>query len=153
MNKSKNFYNYWLTGFIDSDGSFQIKKINHKNGKIEIRLKLQISQKDEYILKDIQEFLCNTSIVNNTSGTYLGVRKHLNNNKEIIYTYYLETTSFGMFKNVINYIDHYPLITYKQLNYFFIRKAYLLIQNKKHLTKEGLNKIIKYKDKMKYLSN
>lgn len=156
MNTSTDFNNFWLTGFIDSDGSFQIKTVKHiKNGKehTEIRLKLQISQKYKNILEDIKKFLiiASNSDNNSSGGIYIGTRKHINKEtKEIKITYYFETTSFSIFKKVINYIDNYPLISYKRLNYMWIRKAYLLIQSKEHITPEGLQKIIDYKNKMKY---
>ncbi|GGQ39304.1 hypothetical protein GCM10010275_72640 [Streptomyces litmocidini] len=83
----------------------------------------------------------------NIKGCYIGKRNHENN----IISYYIETTSFKTFKNVINYLDRYPLIGYKYLNYIYIRKAYILIENKEHLTLEGIEKINKYKEKMKYI--
>lgn len=156
MNTTTDFNNFWLTGFIDSDGSFQIKivkRIINGKEKTEIRLKLQIAQKYKNILEDIKNFLIIASNSNNnpSGGIYIGTRKHIDKEtKEVKITYYFETTSFGIFKKVINYIDNYPLISYKRLNYMWIRKAYLLIQSKEHLTRTGLQKIIDYKNKMKY---
>lgn len=156
MNTSTDFNNFWLTGFIDADGSFQIKIIKRiRNGKehTEIRLKLQISQKYKNILEDIKNFLivASNSDNNSSGGIYIGTRKHIDKEtKEIKITYYFETTSFGIFKKVINYIDNYPLISNKRLNYMWIRKTYLLIQSKEHITPMGIQKIIDYKNKMKY---
>ncbi len=166
MDKKDDFFNHWLSGFIDADGSLQIKIINKtpgfisngnnqgENKNIEIRLKLQITQKEELILSKIRLFLCN--ILNNSKniqtikGCYIGKYKHLNKNKEEISSYYLETTSFQLAKNVICYLNKYPLISYKYLNYLYFYKSYLLIQDKKHLTLEGQEKIKIYKDKMRY---
>lgn len=170
LDSSDNFDNHWLAGFIDADGSFQIKLIkkstchNLTPSRWECRLKLQIAQKDKKILEKIRLFLCNINKKSNLQyhfeqdnlpvkikGCYIGTRLH---NKEELSenntTYYLETTSFEIAKNLINYLDKYHLISYKYLNYLFFRKAYLLIQSKKHLTEEGMNKIKNYKLKMKY---
>lgn len=202
-----DFNNYWLAGFIDANGSFQIKIIpnitniseyipnyeeniltlqedksfsdNNKNllknekefKSREIRLKLQITQKNIEILNYIKYFLShyqNNNLLSSwndkislggnillndikdldkkVKGIYIGKRIHPNKNV----TYYLETTSFSTFKNVINYLDKYPLLSYKYLNYIYIRKAYLIYQNKEHRTFKGLNKIIKLKFKMSY---
>lgn len=145
-----DFNNYWLAGFIDADGSLQIKILKRANkSKEEIRVKLQISQKEELILIKIRDFLCsiNNDLSNDTKGAYLGLRKHKNKEGEPIFTYYLETTSFKLIKNVICYLDIYSLQSYKYLHYIYIYKIYLLIQNKDHLTLTGIKKIKEYKEK------
>lgn len=147
INKSLDFCNHWLSGFIDSDGSFQIKIINRKTkNKPEIRLKLQISQKNIEILNDIKYFLSNIHnpellSFDNLIGCYIGKRND-------IVSYYLETTSFNINKNVILYLDNFPLISSKYINYLYFRKVYLLIQNKDHLTLKGINEIIDIKSKI-----
>lgn len=167
-----DFNNHWLAGFIDADGSFQIKIVNRclrsrdispdmpgyrlNRDKPEIRLKLQIAQKDIEILNNIKLFLCtcaeqaynnqNINNINNLKGCYIGKREHINGS----ISYYLETTSFSKTKEVISYLDKYQIISYKYINYLYFRKAYLIVQNKEHLTEEGINKIKELKDKMKY---
>ena len=63
-------------------------------------------------------------------------------------TYYYGSTSFGSAKNVINYFDHFQLLSSKHINYLKWRKAYIIIQNKYHLNESGLDKIIKLKKTM-----
>lgn len=145
-----DFNNYWLAGFIDSNGSLQIKILNRVNRiKPEIRLKLQIVQTDLEILQYIKLYLCNSNNINdinNLKGCYIGTRKHSNN----LTSYYLETTSYSLSKRVISYLDKYQLISYKYLNYIYFRKIYLLIQDKRHLTEDGINQIKIMKNKMRY---
>lgn len=149
-----DFNNHWLAGFIDSDGSLQIKIIKPKSDikyKSEIRLRLQIAQKDKEILNYIKLFICKSDDINNIDslkGCYIGTRIHNNS-----ITYYLEVTSFNTIKNVIMYLDTYQLISYKYLNFLYFRKAYLIVQNKEHLCLEGINKIKILKEKMKYIYN
>lgn len=153
MNTYTDFNNHWLAGFIDSDGSFQIKIRMSSNNpncsrskKPEVRLKLQIAQKQREILDAIRLFLAGPT----KKGVYIGERMQKSKNGSELTTYYLETTSFSAFKRVANYIDHYPLISYKRLKYMWIRKAYLIVQSKDHINPEGLKKIQEFKEKMKY---
>lgn len=123
---------YWLTGFTDADGSFQIKIIDRKDRNLqEVRLNFQIDQKKKYILEKIQEEL----------GGNIGYR-----NKQD--TYYYGSTSFGNARKIIKYFDKYPLLSTKYLNFIYWRKVYILIYNKKHLTVKGILLIEKIKSKM-----
>jgi len=130
LNDDINLNNYWLSGFSDADASFQIKLI-HRNNKTEVRLNFQIDQKKDDLLILIKNFL----------GGNIGYRKSQD-------TYYYGSTSFGSAKKVINYFDRFHLLSSKHVNYLKWRKAYIIIQNKDHLTDLGLNKIIKLKKTM-----
>ena len=124
--------NYWLSGFSDADASFQIKFITRGCGyrargeRTEGRLNFQIEQKKEEWLLLIKNFF----------GGNIGYRKSQN-------TYYYDSTSFGSAKNVIKHFDQFHLLSSKYLNYLKWRKAYILIQDKRHLTEYGINKIMK----------
>ena len=152
LNLDKDLKNHWLAGFSDADASFQIKKVNRSNQKVEplqllakakpcsiwrqeVRLNFQIDQKTENVLLLIKDFL----------GGNIGYRKNQN-------TYYYGSTSFGSAKNVINYFDYFHLLSSKHVNYLKWRKAYLIIQDRNHLNKDGLEKIIKLKNTMNRLS-
>ena len=130
INETNNFYNHWITGFSDADASFQIKILYKKDrSKPEIRLNFQMDQKDNYVLLLIKEVF----------GGNIGYRKSQD-------TYYYGSTSLGSAKKVIKYFDTFHLQSSKHINYLRWRKAYLLIQNKKHLTELGLNKIMELKN-------
>ena len=143
LNLNEDLKNHWLAGFSDADASFQIKVLNRplnyvsrESNKVEVRLNFQIDQKKESILLLIKNFL----------GGNIGHRKSQD-------TYYYGSTSFGSAKNVVNYFDSFHLLSSKHINYLKWRKAYLIIQNKDHLNKDGLNKIIKLKSTMNRLSD
>ena len=133
LNLDKDLKNHWLAGFSDADASFQIKIIN-RDKKVEIRLNYQIDQKYNTLLLLIKDFL----------GGNIGYRKSQD-------TYYYWSTSFGSAKNVINYFDYFHLLSSKHINYLKWRKAYIIIQNKDHLNKDGIEKIIKLKNTMNRL--
>jgi hypothetical protein len=63
-------------------------------------------------------------------------------------TYYYGSTSFGSAKKVINYFDNFHLLSSKHVNYLKWRKAYIIIQNKEHLTNLVLEQIKKLKKSM-----
>jgi hypothetical protein len=129
-NTDNNLNNHWLAGFSDAEASFQIKLITINNNT-EVRLNFQIDQKQNELLILIKNFL----------GGNIGHRKSQD-------TYYFGSTSFGSAKKVINYFDHFHLLSSKHVNFLKWRKSYIIIQNKEHLTISGLKKIIKLKQTM-----
>lgn len=132
FNNSNDFNNHWIAGFSDADASFQIKIINRDNKlKPEIRLNYQIDQKNNDILLLIKDYF----------GGNIGYRESQD-------TYYYGSTSFGSAKKVIKYFDTFHLQSSKHINYLKWRKAYLIIQNKDHLTETGINKIKILKNSM-----
>ena len=130
LNSDNNLENLWLAGFSDADASFQIKLVT-RNNNTEVRLNFQIDQKRDNLLNLIKNYL----------GGNIGYRKSQD-------TYYYASTSFGSVRKVIKYFDHYHLLSSKHTNYLKWRKAYIIIQNKDHLNKSGLDKIVKLKNSM-----
>lgn len=129
MNLTDNFNNHWLAGFSDADASFQIKIINRARRKNpEIRLNYEIDQKNSILLMKIQNYL----------GGNIGYRKTQD-------TYYYRSTSFASAKNVIEYFNKFNLQSRKYVSYLKWRKVYILIQDREHLTDNGLIKIIRIK--------
>lgn len=144
LNLDKDLKNHWLAGFSDADASFQIKIVNRSFyfiktlttlDKVEVRLNFQIDQKKENVLLLIKDFL----------GGNIGYRKNQD-------TYYYGSTSFGSARKVIKYFDYFHLLSSKHINYLKWRKAYIIIQDRDHLNKEGIEKIIKLKNTMNSLS-
>ena len=88
-------------------------------------------KKNNFILEQIKEAL----------GGSIGYRKNQG-------TFYYSSVSFGSAKKVINFFDHFNLLSSKHVNYLKWRKVYLLIQEKKHLTLEGQARILKIKSSM-----
>jgi LAGLIDADG endonuclease len=130
LNLDTDLKNHWLAGFSDADASFQIKVINSSN-RVEVRLNFQIDKKKDSILNFIKDFF----------GGNIGYRKTQD-------TYYYGSTSFGSAKKVINYFDSFQLLSSKHINYLKWRKAYIIIQNRDHLNKDGLENIINLKNTM-----
>ncbi len=130
LNTGNDLENHWLAGFSDADANFQIKLIK-RNKRIKVKLNYQIDQKQYYLLVLIKGFL----------GGNIGYSK----SKDI---YYYGSTSYGSAKNVIAYFHRYHMLSTKHVNYLKLRKAYILVQNREHLTKADLIKIKSLKSTM-----
>lgn len=138
INLDNNLKNHWLAGFSDATASFQINFVNNSNpagskSGLQLNFKIEPAQKDNilFALQFIQDSL--------------GGNIAYNQNNE---TYNYDSTSFGTAKNVIDYLDHYHLLSSKQVNFLKWRKSYIIIQNKDYLNENGINKIIKFKNTM-----
>jgi hypothetical protein len=128
----------WLSGFIDSDGSFSVQhtKVENKAKKRKISCRLRIEQRmldpitgDSYlnILKNIAEFL-NCSLLTR-------IQKSTGNE------YYIITASSKISIDIlVRYLDEFPLYSSKYLDYKDWKEIVLLILENKHYTEEGLIK-------------
>lgn len=121
--------NPWQAGFIDADGSFQIKLIDRAGrNNLEVRQAQQIDQKTKDILQ----------VIKKEFGGSIGYRLKQD-------TFYYSSVNFGVARRFINYFQTYNIQSYKYVNYIKWRKVYVMVSKKEHLTIEGLNRIKKYK--------
>ena len=133
INSTIDWETPWFSGFFDAYGYLRIKIVERKGTKIpicrEVRLLGQIDQKNNILLAQFQKKF----------GGYLGYRAKQD-------TYYYSTVSFsGMFK-LLSFFDKFSLqFDRYYLRYIFLRKSYLLIQDKLHLNSKGISKIKRYK--------
>lgn len=117
--------NPWQIGFIDADGSFQIKQFHCIQRKQpEIRQAQQIDQK----IRQIQD------LIQKEFGGSIGHRKTQN-------TYYYSSVNFGNAYKFLEYFRKYQLQSYKYINYIKWRKVYIIISKNQHLTNIGIKKI------------
>lgn len=151
---SFNFNNYWLAGFIDSIGIFNIsnndslgvikshKMGNHfinKNNINTIEYNIILFNKDKDILIKISKYLKDTNI----NIEYI--------KEDNIYKYILIDNNINKYNyiyNIIKYLDIYQLQSNKYLKYLYIRKLYIYIQDKEYLNERGYNKIIRIINKI-----
>ncbi len=131
--------NSWLAGFIDADGSFHIR-ITTIPFKVACQFELEQRQLDLSggNLKDIQIIISNY-IQCNVKETKI----YTNSPK-----YRIRTTSINGNNALINYLNEYPLKSVKYLDYLNWKEGFLLFKDHKHLTIEGINKLIELKNSM-----
>jgi len=127
---------FWLSGFVDAEGCFSVVVFKSKTSKLGEAVKLSFiltqSNRDEYLIKSLIEYLgCgNTSL--DPRGTIDFKVTNFSNIKDIIIPFFIK----------------YPLKGNKSLDFTDFCEVVRLMENKSHLTKEGLDKIKKIRNGM-----
>jgi len=120
---------WFITGFTDGEGCFIIsisRSNKYSSGwTVKPSFKITLHQKDLVLLQQIKNFFGVGSIY----------KQGLLSNQYCV-------TSVEYLAVVINHFEKYPLNTKKWVDYLLFKKAIRLIQQKKHLTKQGLRKIV-----------
>ena len=125
--------NRWLAGFIQAAGGFQVKMLQ-RLASMETQIVIQIDQKDDFLLKQIQQ----------TFGGYISF---CNTQK----TYYYSSVSFCSAVRYINYLDRYQVMGATLTIYWLWRKAYLIVQDNKHYESAGIQRLARIKQSMTLL--
>ena len=124
----------WLSGFIDAEGCFNVTILKRKAMTLgyQVKLRFMIDQKDNlntmlFIRDQLNLFLTNRKLKKGINSTM----------------YRIESNSFIKAPVIIKYLNSFELKTKKQESYKKWVKVYKLIQNRAHLTKDGLTNIRK----------
>ena len=127
---------YYLTGFTDGEGSFNVSFIKRSDYKHrwKISLSFNITQKDDtipYLFRDTMR--CGTIRYRKDGICYFEVRRI----KDIV-------------QIIIPFFKRFPLLSRGKKNVFniFCRIAWI-VEDKKHLEKEGIREILKLRDSIK----
>ena len=125
----------WVAGFISGEGSFMVKifkSSNHKTG-YQVQLKYQLTQqfRDKTLMETIAKYLDCGSI---------SIRG------DIVDFYVVKLTDIT--KNIIPFFEKYRIVGVKSLNYEDFIKVADIMNNKDHLTEQGLEKIKQIKSNM-----
>jgi hypothetical protein len=126
---------WFITGFVDAEGSFQISIVKNKELKIGWRVQpnfqIGLHEKDRALLDLIR--------------SSLGVGQIYKHSRD---SFQYEVQTLKELEVIIDHLDKYPLITQKWSDYELFKQALLIIKNKEHLTMEGLKKILSIKASM-----
>ena len=129
-NQQERLDSRWVSGFVDGEGCFHvsINKIPKMSIGWQVLPEFRIVQheRDESVLKELQQFFGAGKVVTNH-----GARKELRIRK------------LNDLRNVVLFFKQYPLRTKKKKNFEIFAKILELMENKKHLTVEGLTDIAK----------
>lgn len=124
-------------GLIDGEGSFSIiidkNKIRKLGWRVQLKFQIGLHIKDLNLLYLIQQYLGGIGSI------------HLASNRDIV-NYSID--SVKDLNNLISYLEKYPLFTQKAADLFLFKKAVELVNNKAHVTVEGLKKIVNIKASM-----
>lgn len=138
LDNSNLLNNRWWAGFIDADGGFKIRTTDKvidpamgstlKKGRVACSFSLE--QRKVSLTgssyEPILSAICSTFGCNLNPSTH-GTRQY----------FIICLTSVSQLSLLIYYLDKYPLLSSKYLDYLDWRKSQILIQNKMHLTKSG----------------
>lgn len=123
---------WFITGFTDAEGSFIISVYNDAKSKLNWRVSayfsIHVHEKDLPLLELIQ----------NTLGVGI-VRK--NNENTVLF----RVSDIKDLQIILNHFENYPLVSAKYSDYLLFKQCVELIQEKAHLTEEGLLKIVSLK--------
>jgi hypothetical protein len=141
------FSNGWLAGFLDADSGFKIRYTHERRNpitnKITTKHRIALSfvlEQRQFHPKTGEPFEHIMAQIADAFGVRLGVSKH--SKKEY---WCVEVSSFKKLHLIIDYLDKYPLMTSKFLDYQDWKKAYGMLQRKEHLTKKGKVKLLALK--------
>ena len=123
----------YLSGFTDGEGSFSISVINrekdYRHGW-KISLCFNVSQKDDTVLKIFKSILgCGTIHYRKDGVCYFDVKK-----------------TEDLIKIVVPFFKRFPLLSKKNNVFITFCKALEIVSKKKHLTEDGMKKILELRD-------
>lgn len=125
------------SGLIDGEGSFSILIVKNKTRKLgwraELKFQIGLHSKDLNVLYLLQEYLGGIGSI------------HLVKNGEVV-NYSID--SIGDLNKLISHFEKYPLLTQKAADLLLFKKAVQLVNNKAHLTIEGLIQMVNIKASM-----
>lgn len=129
--------NYWLTGFVDGEGSFHIRVMEapalqpKSVNRVSFFFSISQSIRDKQLIESISKYL--------SCGTVS------ENEKYILF----RVTKFeGIKSKIIPFFNKYHLRGIKEKNFLYFCKLLELVQSKAHLTRQGLDEITRIKEGM-----
>lgn len=136
--KNKSCLKPWfITGFTDAEGCFNIHFIKSSSNligwQVQARYIIEVNIKDLDLLYKIKTFFGDVGSI--STNKKVG-RFCVQGIKDIL--------------NVVNHFDRYPLQSSKQIDYYLWKQCINIMLDKKHLTLQGLEEILAYKNCMNY---
>jgi len=134
-----NLHPNYIAGLIDGEGSFNItiSKDDSRSAGHRVVCEMHVTQKTHsasvlYLLKEF--FGCGVVKIDNKNTD--GLKDQLSSIVDIS-------------RVLIPHLDKYPLLTSKYLNYLTFKKAIKMLENKEHLTLQGIEKLKNMASQMK----
>ena len=120
----------FVTGFVDAEGCFNITisrdPVNKTGWRVKLAFEIGLHKKDLALLKLIQNFFNKIGVISLQSKDV--VRFRVFSQKDL--------------KIIVDHLDKYPLLTQKRTDFEFLKKVFLMMENKEHLTLEGFREIV-----------
>lgn len=137
IQNSNNLDPNFLTGFADAESSFIVLVLKEPKSKtgwtVKPRFAIGLHKKDIYILELIKSHLGGAGNILKQGKD--GVQYRIGSLREIS-------------KILIPFFDKYPLLTNKKADFILFKQIIDILNNKEHLTIEGIRKILTYKSSL-----
>lgn len=128
---------WYITGYADAESCFNIHLVKNSTNligwQVQARFILEVNLKDLDSLYKIQTFF---NGIGSISVTKKVARYSIQGINDIV--------------NIVNHFDKYCLQSSKQIDFALWKQCVEIILNKKHLTQQGLEKIVSYKSAINY---
>lgn len=131
-NQQGRLDSWWITGFVDGEGCFSVsvfKNVTTRAG-VQIFPEFVVTQgaKSLLTLKNLQDFFGCGRIYEN---------RRKDNHRENLYRYCVRSKK-DLREKIIPFFEKYPLKSSKHQDFLVFCKVMDMIENKSHLTSEGL---------------
>lgn len=136
--------NAWLAGFIDADGSFDIRVSLVNNGALKDRVAARLRVEQRMLDPQTQT---SYSDIMSSIATSLGVSLKTVVRRHGEY-YQISATSAKTRMIIASYFAQYPLFSSKHLNYLDWLTCHKLIESKLHTTAEGKQEALRLQEGM-----
>lgn len=124
---------YWVSGFIDGDGSFTAT-IEPTTNYVNLRLIIGLNQRESFLIDLILKFFDNKGRINYSSD------------KKVVY--YTISNIKDLSEKIIPHFSKYSLIGYKNIHYLMWKDILIKVKSRVHLTQEGINQIKDLRSKL-----
>lgn len=127
---------YWVAGFTSGDGSFNIKTTRTNLKRIQLRFSIILHKRELEVIKGIAKYFNKLDYED----------KGVINNKNYVGIQIVNFTD--IFNIIIPFFEKYPIEGSKKLDFEDFKFIANMLNNKEHLTEEGLKKILEIKKGM-----
>lgn len=119
----------WIVGFIDGEGCFHVSVSKNKSMKLgyQVSLEFSITQhiRDKELMNKLVDFFGCGYVINDTP---MKLQYRIRDRKDLS-------------ERLFPFLDQNSLLTIKSLDYLDFKRVHSMLENKLHLTPEGLNEI------------
>nr|YP_009926600.1 hypothetical protein [Wolfiporia cocos]QNH92658.1 hypothetical protein [Wolfiporia cocos] len=140
-NSSPNVNPWFWTGLMDAESSFSIivcRSKTHKIGwRVQAKFQMGLHKRDLTLLLLLQQYLGGIGTIHKNSKKQKNkVNYSIDSKKELLV--------------LISHLEKYPLLTQKGADFILFKEVVKLMNNKAHLSIQGLNQIINIKASMNW---
>lgn len=142
---------FWISGFVSGDSTFcvSIEKSNNKIGKrVRLIFGTCLHIRDKKLLIGILDYFNNLGKMSKKSELDNNLHKYIYDSKVRQNCLFQIKNYSDIVNKIIPFFNKYPILGIKNLDFADFKKVAELIENKEHLTVEGISKIINIVERM-----